>query len=199
MNVKRRKGFTFIELMVSLVLLTIVIMALASTYISAVQANDFTSRDNEANNAINEQMALVWAKAKEYDSENPYTVSGQQYTGLDGLIAFYSQSDNKSFSVPGLTDATGSSLIGSIILYLDEQSVPAELDADLSASTTDAAGYVYGEFDLNGDGAYTDNSSATSGEYAVDMIPVEIRVEWDSSMGPTVTRRFMIISRAQVE
>lgn len=159
-----------------------------------------------------------------YDS-NPVGIVEHRSAYLDDMIAYYfyhvGQNGTSSclFPVADLTPPAGMSLAGRVIVYLDENRVPVEVvpAAEQGAVTTEVDAvsqetFSYTHMDLNGDGNY-DNLSipldgitidvatpapahkARVGRFNIDLVPVEVRIQWRTRQGVHTVRRFTLVAR----
>ncbi len=182
-----------VELIIATAILAVLIMGLASAYLTAAHLNTLTEEEARVLKAIESQREEVLSYSRR-TSGNPVTISGQNYTGVDAVIAWYGQTANQTFAVPEMS-TTG--LTTAITLRLNETYVPVELGA--TGTTVNAAGESFGTLDLDGDlsGETGFESEDLSGTYNADLVPVEIRVQWTTPFGTVTRRRFVLLARLE--
>jgi prepilin-type N-terminal cleavage/methylation domain-containing protein len=169
------RGMTLVEVIFALTILAIVTLGISSAFIGTSAMRQATENQVHAYNAARGMMEEIRAAQK----------TGTQ--GLDNIIATYSATGNQTFTV----DRIGGT--GTIILYLQEDTVPVEVGAD-PVTLVNSAGERFGEYDLNGDNDESDTfTTATSDQ--VRVLPVEVRVDWNETNGPRSVRRFLMVAR----
>ncbi|MCX7933826.1 MAG: prepilin-type N-terminal cleavage/methylation domain-containing protein [Planctomycetota bacterium] len=159
-----------------------------------------------------------------YDSV-PTGIVEHRSAYLDDMIAYYcyhvGQSGTSSclFSIPDLTPPPGLTAAGKVIIYLNENRVPVEIvpAAEQGAVTSEVDSisketFSYTHMDLNGDGAYENLAvpldgvtidvatpapahKARVGRFNVDIVPVEVRIQWKTRQGVHTVRRFTLVAR----
>jgi prepilin-type N-terminal cleavage/methylation domain-containing protein len=187
------RGLTMVELIIATAILAVLIMGLASSYLTAARLNSLTEEEARVLKAIESQREQVLATSRR-TSGNPVTVGGQNYTGVDAVIAWYGQTANQTFTVPEMS-TTG--LTTAITLRLDETYVPVELGA--GGTTVNADGEQFGTLELDGDlsGDSGFRSEDLSGGFDAEIVPVEIRVRWTTPFGTVTRRRFIMLARLE--
>jgi type II secretory pathway pseudopilin PulG len=197
-NILRRSAMkssmTLIEIIMAMMVMTIIIMGIASAYLASSSLNERTSMRIAAANSIRAEMEDILSRRK-----NVISSGGSTFSDIDALIKYYQTGTNTSFTVSELDQGTGQ-----IIMYLNESQVPAECDTN-GVTYTDADGNQFGPLEMDGDvagdaGYQTENhSSSSNGKYATNMVPIEIRLTWMDGKDPMEMRRFMVVARFDQE
>lgn len=123
------------------------------------------------------------------------------------------------FPIAELTPPPGLNVAGRVIVYLNENRVPVEVvpAAEHGTITSEVDGisqetFSYTHMDLNGDGVYQDLAvplddviidvatpapahKARVGKFNVDLVPVEVRIQWKTRQGVHTVRRFTLVAR----
>ncbi len=172
---KPQTGFTLIELMFSFSILVVCALALGATFLSVADQSSLTEEEILATNAIRAKMAEIRANVGVAYVDD----KGDEYQNINGIVARYQQSSFSEFNIDGLVAPEGASCVGTVVLHLDETDVPVELGGS--------------NLDLDGDDV-TDKTSFQASD-SIDLLPVEVKVTWQSQTGTVTMQRFMMLAR----
>lgn len=174
---KYERGMTLLEVMVAMAVLVVVTLGLSQAYFTMEAYRGLTSEKVRASNLLRTQLERV-------------VESAENGTALGALVTTYSQTANADFTCDELASAAGTT-----VLHLNESQVPVELGGS-PVTLTDADGYQYGPLDLNGDGDTGDNFTGTTD---AQLVPVEVRIAWNSNGTNMILRKFVLMSRLDEE
>ena len=160
----RRSGFTLLEVMIAAVVLAVAILGLMSLIPTVTQLTETTE---EGNLALNASLQVSEAIRQYADQSFAYTwmaYNSNPAVDPNGV----STAPGATFSVSGLTNSAGSSQVGTITFYTDENGTGnAALDAKLGMPK-----------DLDSKAAVSSDVSAT-----YTLLPFRIAVDWRDPFG----------------
>lgn len=161
-TVSRRSGFTLIELTISMSILIIGIVSVASATSRMHALRKFNRETTIAGNALRSMSERIHARS--------YAFSDDETTWAQNLLGVYGPGGTfgTTFDARGINAANGQVAVGSIQIFTDE-------------TLTDAAiGFQLGmPRDLNGDGDTLDGDVTTSAR----VLPVLLTLTWQGNTG----------------
>lgn len=207
-----QRGMTIIEVLFAMVILSIALTGALQALLTASALNQQSERIAAMNNILRDKTAEILHKAKEYTDSSPLVRDGEEYTNIDAMIRWYSDTANQTFSIDRNTflPATAATIdadivVGKVALFLDELQIPGNMGGSMSNPLANTITNV-GPMDLDGvddpagtpDGLghfYIDCAVPTGGRYLANIVPLEVSLEWKVGKTVQTERRTMQIGR----
>ena len=172
-----RKGFSLLEVMIAMVVLTVAILGLVTAIITSMRLTSTNRENTLAMNAARQKIEEMQAWPGGFSE---IFAAYNNATGDDAGLA--AAAPGGTFTVSGLRPISTDPAVGTVLYNVDSSGPGSESLREFSVDPT--FGPMMGmPKDLSGDGVVDANDHAA--DYT--LLPVVVRIRWDGAMGQRET------------